>query len=63
MLNTPQIHVGKGARIYENTSIGEACKVGGEVEGSIIHAHSDKQHGGFVGHSYLGEYRGRIEHE
>jgi UDP-N-acetylglucosamine diphosphorylase/glucosamine-1-phosphate N-acetyltransferase len=45
-----------GAKIYENTSIGEMCKVGGEVEDSIIHAHSNKQHDGFVGHSYLGEW-------
>lgn len=43
-----------GAKIYENTSIGEVCKVGGEVEGSIIHSYSNKQHDGFLGHSYLG---------
>jgi len=43
-----------GAKIYENTSIGEVCKVGGEVEGSIIHAYSNKQHDGFLGHAYLG---------
>jgi UDP-N-acetylglucosamine diphosphorylase / glucose-1-phosphate thymidylyltransferase / UDP-N-acetylgalactosamine diphosphorylase / glucosamine-1-phosphate N-acetyltransferase / galactosamine-1-phosphate N-acetyltransferase len=42
-----------GAKIYENTSIGEVCKVGGEVEGSIIHAYSNKQHDGFLGHAYL----------
>ncbi|MGO9482658.1 MAG: GlmU family protein [Candidatus Kryptoniota bacterium] len=45
-----------GAKIYENTSIGEMCKVGGEVEESIIHAYSNKQHEGFIGHSYLGEW-------
>ncbi|NWF90775.1 MAG: GlmU family protein [Ignavibacteriaceae bacterium] len=43
-----------GAKIYENTSIGEVCKVGGEVEGTIIHSYSNKQHDGFLGHSYLG---------
>ena len=43
-----------GAKIYEQTSIGEVCKVGGEVEGSIIHAYSNKQHDGFLGHAYLG---------
>lgn len=43
-----------GAKIYEHTSIGEVCKVGGEVEGSIIHAYSNKQHDGFLGHAYLG---------
>ena len=43
-----------GAKIYENTSIGEMCKVGGEVEESIIHSYSNKQHDGFLGHAYLG---------
>jgi len=43
-----------GAKIYEGTSIGEVCKVGGEVEESIIHSYSNKQHDGFLGHSYLG---------
>lgn len=43
-----------GAKIYEGTSIGEVCKVGGEVEHSIIHSYSNKQHEGFLGHSYLG---------
>lgn len=45
-----------GAKIYENTSIGEVCKVGGEVEGSIIHAYSNKQHDGFLGHAYISEW-------
>ncbi len=43
-------------KIYENTTIGETCKVGGEVEESIIHAYSNKQHEGFIGHAYLGEW-------
>jgi UDP-N-acetylglucosamine diphosphorylase / glucose-1-phosphate thymidylyltransferase / UDP-N-acetylgalactosamine diphosphorylase / glucosamine-1-phosphate N-acetyltransferase / galactosamine-1-phosphate N-acetyltransferase len=43
-----------GAKIYEETSIGPVCKVGGEVEASIIHSYSNKQHDGFLGHSYLG---------
>lgn len=45
-----------GAKIYEGTSIGEVCKVGGEVENSIIHSYSNKQHEGFLGHSYLGSW-------
>jgi len=45
-----------GAKIYEGTSIGPVCKIGGEVEGSIIQAYSNKQHDGFLGHSYLGEW-------
>ena len=45
-----------GAQIYENTTIGPVCKVGGELEGSIIHSYSNKQHAGFLGHSYLGSW-------
>jgi UDP-N-acetylglucosamine diphosphorylase/glucosamine-1-phosphate N-acetyltransferase len=45
-----------GAKIYEGTSIGPVCKVGGEVEESIIHSYSNKQHDGFLGHSYLGQW-------
>ncbi len=44
------------AKIYENTSIGPVCKVGGEVEESIIHSYSNKQHDGFLGHAYLGQW-------
>lgn len=45
-----------GAKIYENTSIGPVCKIGGEVEETIIQEYSNKQHDGFLGHSYLGAW-------
>lgn len=45
-----------GAQIYGHNSIGPLSKVGGEVEGSIIHGYSNKQHGGFLGHAYLGAW-------
>jgi UDP-N-acetylglucosamine diphosphorylase/glucosamine-1-phosphate N-acetyltransferase len=45
-----------GAKIYENTSIGPACRVGGEIENSILHSYSNKQHDGFLGHSYIGSW-------
>ncbi|MBI1939527.1 MAG: GlmU family protein [Ignavibacteriales bacterium] len=44
------------ASVYHNTSIGKVCKVGGEVENSIMHSYSNKQHEGFLGHSYLGSW-------
>jgi len=56
------VYIGKksiikaGATIYENTSIGPVCKIGGEVEGCIIQGYTNKQHSGFLGHSYLGEW-------
>jgi UDP-N-acetylglucosamine diphosphorylase/glucosamine-1-phosphate N-acetyltransferase len=45
-----------GAKIYGGTSIGPVCKIGGEVEGSIIQAYSNKQHDGFLGHAFVGEW-------
>jgi len=42
--------------IYHGTSIGEFCKVGGEIECTIIHSYSNKQHEGFLGHSYLASW-------
>ena len=44
------------ATIYPNVSIGKVCKIGGEVEDTIIHPYSNKQHSGFLGHSYLGSW-------
>lgn len=45
-----------GAKIYEKTSIGEFCKVGGEVENTIFQSYSNKQHDGFLGHSFISEW-------
>ncbi|MBN1948459.1 MAG: hypothetical protein JW784_01825 [Candidatus Cloacimonetes bacterium] len=45
-----------GARILAGTSIGPVCKIGGELESSIIQGYSNKQHDGYLGHSYLGEW-------
>lgn len=45
-----------GAIIYHGTSIGHTCKIGGEVEQSIILPFSNKQHHGFLGHAYIGSW-------
>jgi UDP-N-acetylglucosamine diphosphorylase/glucosamine-1-phosphate N-acetyltransferase len=45
-----------GANIREGCSIGPVCRVGGEVEESIIHGYSNKYHDGFLGHAYVGEW-------
>ena len=45
-----------GAKVREGCSIGPMCRVGGEVEESIIHGHSNKYHDGFLGHAYVGEW-------
>ena len=44
------------ARIRGETSIGPVCRIGGEVEASVIQGYSNKHHDGFLGHSYLGEW-------
>ena len=45
-----------GAKCREGTSIGPVCRVGGEIEESIIQGHSNKYHDGFLGHAYVGEW-------
>lgn len=45
-----------GARIRKGTSIGNCCRIGGEIEKSIILDYSNKHHDGFLGHSYIGEW-------
>jgi UDP-N-acetylglucosamine diphosphorylase/glucosamine-1-phosphate N-acetyltransferase len=45
-----------GGKIREGSNIGDVCRVGGEVEESIIHGYSNKYHDGFLGHAYVGEW-------
>ncbi len=45
-----------GAKVREGCSIGPMCRVGGEVEESIIHGYSNKYHDEFLGHAYVGEW-------
>jgi UDP-N-acetylglucosamine diphosphorylase/glucosamine-1-phosphate N-acetyltransferase len=45
-----------GARVGGGTSVFEGCKVGGQVENSVIMAHTNKAHHGYVGDSYVGEW-------
>jgi glucose-1-phosphate thymidylyltransferase len=56
------VYIGPGSKISEHSSIkdsvaiGHTCKIGGEVEGVIVEPYSNKQHYGFLGHSYLGSW-------
>lgn len=45
-----------GAQIREGCSFGDVCRIGGEVEETIIQGYSNKRHVGFIGHAYLGEW-------
>lgn len=42
--------------IYGPVRIGSNCKVSGEISSSILHSFVNKQHQGFLGHSYLCEW-------
>ena len=44
------------AALKDCVSVGNTTKIGGEVEVSIIEAYTNKQHHGFLGHSYLGSW-------
>jgi UDP-N-acetylglucosamine diphosphorylase/glucosamine-1-phosphate N-acetyltransferase len=52
----PNSRVIEHAAIKDNVSSGHTTKIGGEVEASIIEAYTNKQHHGFLGHSYLGSW-------
>ncbi|MEZ5939989.1 MAG: putative sugar nucleotidyl transferase [Planctomycetaceae bacterium] len=41
------------ANVREGCSIGPVCRVGGEIEESIIHGYANKYHDGFLGHAYI----------
>ncbi len=45
-----------GAKIYGATTLGPYCKVGGEVNNSVLFGYSSKGHDGFLGNSVLGEW-------
>jgi UDP-N-acetylglucosamine diphosphorylase/glucosamine-1-phosphate N-acetyltransferase len=40
----------------KNASFGPDCRIGGEVESTIVQGYSNKAHEGFLGHSYVGEW-------
>lgn len=56
------LYIGKGTRVIEHAAIKDAvsishtAKIGGEVEASIVEPYTNKQHHGFLGHSYLGSW-------
>lgn len=43
-------------KIYGATTVGPHCRVGGEVNNSVMMAYSNKGHDGFLGNSVLGEW-------
>lgn len=45
-----------GAKIYEGTTIGPHCKVGGEVNNTVFFGYSNKAHDGYLGNAVIGEW-------
>ena len=41
------------ANVKAGTTIGPVCRVGGEIENSIMHGYANKYHDGFLGHGYV----------
>jgi glucose-1-phosphate thymidylyltransferase len=56
------IKIGSGTQIYPHswlrpaTTIGQGCRIAGEVLSSVIENFSNKAHAGFLGHSHLGSW-------
>ncbi len=44
------------ARITGGSVIGKHCRIGGEVENSLVQDYSNKHHEGFLGHSLVGSW-------
>jgi UDP-N-acetylglucosamine diphosphorylase/glucosamine-1-phosphate N-acetyltransferase len=53
-------YIGKDSMLVggkiSGSSIGPMCRVGGEVEETIIQGYTNKYHAGFLGHAYVGEW-------
>lgn len=56
------LFLGARCKVLEHASLkdgvcaGHTTKIGGEVEASIVEPYSNKQHHGFLGHSYVGSW-------
>ncbi|MDR3632778.1 MAG: putative sugar nucleotidyl transferase, partial [Isosphaeraceae bacterium] len=54
-------YVGRDTQLFRanlrgGVTIGPQCRIGGEVEASVVHGYSNKYHEGFLGHAYIGEW-------
>lgn len=55
-------YIGPGTRIHPHAwlhggnAIGPVCRIGGEVHGCVMHSYTNKQHGGYLGHAYVGSW-------
>jgi len=52
----PNVEISEHSSIKDEVAISHHCKIGGEVEGTVVEPYSNKKHYGFLGHSYLGSW-------
>lgn len=54
-------HIGRETQLFRanikgGTTIGPVCRIGGEIEATIMIGFSNKYHDGYLGHSYVGSW-------
>ena len=54
LCNNSQVKM--GTKIYGGTTVGPYCRVGGEINNSVIWGYSSKGHEGYLGNSVMGEW-------
>jgi len=52
----PEARVNPQAWIRAGTAVGRGCRVGGEIEASVLEPFANKAHDGFLGHSHVGSW-------
>lgn len=52
----PNARLSEYASVKDHVCIGRFSKIGGEVEASVVESFTNKQHHGFLGHSYIGSW-------
>jgi len=50
------VKVRMGTKVYGATTLGPYCKIGGEVENTVMIGYSNKAHDGFLGDAVIGEW-------
>lgn len=45
-----------GAKIYGGTTFGPSCRIGGEVDNTVVFGFSNKAHDGYLGNAVIGEW-------
>lgn len=45
-----------GSKIYGGTSFGPVCRIGGELDNTVIFGYSNKAHDGYLGNAVIGEW-------